>query len=86
MEGGTSVLEGIERHCPKLQSWKAKGQVKLNPKGFILRDVKDNKTGFYQYIIRKSTTMENVDLLRRKNGDLVRKDNKKAEALKAFFT
>lgn len=46
-----------------MQSWglaSSKVPVHLNLK----RDVKDSKTGFYQHIIRKRTTMENLALLR----------------------
>lgn len=61
---------------------KAKAHLELN----LLRDRRGNKKGFYCYIISKRTTRENVGLLRNGNGDLVRKDTRKAEALNAFFT
>ncbi|KAK4816744.1 hypothetical protein QYF61_022296 [Mycteria americana] len=60
---------------------KAKAHMEL----ILAGDMKDNKKGFYRYIISKRMTRENVGLLRKGNWDLVLKDMEKAEALIAAF-
>ena len=60
---------------------KAKVYLELNP----VRDVKDNKKGFFKYFSRKRMTGENVGLLLNGVGALVRKDTQKVELLSTFF-
>ncbi|GAB0197889.1 mitochondrial enolase superfamily member 1 [Grus japonensis] len=51
----------------------------------LVRDVKDNKKGFFKYISSKKKTRENVSLLLNEVGALVMEDTEKAELLNATF-
>ena len=50
------------------------------------RDVRNNKKGFFKYIISKWKTRDNVGPLLNEAGVLVTEDAEKAELLNAFFT
>jgi len=60
---------------------KAKIHLELN----LVRDVKDNKKGFFNYISSKRKARDNVRLLLNEVGVLVMEDAEKAELLNAFF-
>ena len=60
---------------------KAKAQMELN----LVRDVKDNKKGFYRYIGRRRQAKESVPPLMRGNGELASSDIEKAEVLSECF-
>ncbi|GAB0209103.1 mitochondrial enolase superfamily member 1 [Grus japonensis] len=51
----------------------------FHPNKYEVRDVKDNKKGFYKYIGDKRKTRENVGLLLNEMGNLVTQDMEKAE-------
>jgi len=59
---------------------KAKVHLELN----LAKDVKDNNKGFFKYISSKRKTMDSVEPLTNKVGDLVMEDAEKAELLNAF--
>ena len=56
---------------------KAKAQKELN----LVRDVKDNKKGFYRYVGRRRWAKESVSPLMKGNGELASSDIEKAEVL-----
>ena len=60
---------------------KAKVHLELN----LVREVKDNKKGFFKYISRKRMTREDVGLLVSEVGVLVMKHTEKVELLNAIF-
>ena len=60
---------------------KAKVQMELN----LMRDVKDNKKGFYRYIGRRRRAKESVPSLMKGNGELASSDIEKAEVLNECF-
>ena len=60
---------------------KAKAQMELN----LLRDVKDNKKGFYRYIGRRRQAKESVPPLMKGSGELASSDTEKAEVLNECF-
>ena len=60
---------------------KAKVQMELN----LVRDVKDNKKGFYRYIGRRRQAKESVSPLMIGNGELASSDIEKAEVLNECF-
>jgi len=60
---------------------KAKVHLELN----MVRDVKDNKKGFFNYISSKRKTRGKVGPLLNEVGALVTQDTEKAELLNAFF-
>ena len=60
---------------------KAKAHLELN----LATAVKDNKKCFYKYINTKRRTKENLYPLLDAKGNLVIKDEEKAEVLNAFF-
>ena len=51
----------------------------------LVRDVKDNKKGFYRYIGRRRQAKESVPPLMKGNGELVSSDIEKAEVLSECF-
>lgn len=51
----------------------------------LAKEVKNNKKGFFKYVISKRKTRENVDLLLNEEGDLITGDAEKLEILGAFF-
>ena len=59
---------------------KAKAQMELN----LVRDMKDNKKGFYRYIGRRRWAKESVPPLMKGNGELASSDIEKAEVLECF--
>uniref|UniRef100_A0A8V5GU01 Uncharacterized protein n=1 Tax=Melopsittacus undulatus TaxID=13146 RepID=A0A8V5GU01_MELUD len=60
---------------------KAKAQLELN----LARDVKDNRKGFYRYVVAKKQTRDNVGPLWKLLGELPTLDLEKAEVLNYFF-
>ena len=60
---------------------KAKAQMELN----LVRDVKDNKKGFYRYIGRRRQIKESVPPLINEDGELASSGIKKAEVLDRCF-
>ena len=60
---------------------KAKAQMELN----LVRDVKDNKKGFYKDIGRRRWANESVPPLMKGNGELASSDREKAEVLNECF-
>ncbi|PKU42647.1 rna-directed dna polymerase from mobile element jockey-like [Limosa lapponica baueri] len=60
---------------------KAKALLELNP----VRDVKDNKKGFFKYISSKRKTRKNVGPLQNEMAIQVMEDAEKAKLLNAFF-
>ena len=60
---------------------KSKAQMELN----LVRDVKDNKKGFYRYIGRRRRAKESVPPLRKGNRELASSDIEKAEVLNECF-
>ena len=60
---------------------KAKAQMELN----LVRDVKDNKKGFYRYLGRRRQAKESVPPLMKGNGELASSDIEKAEVLSERF-
>ncbi|KAK4824299.1 LOW QUALITY PROTEIN: hypothetical protein QYF61_013044 [Mycteria americana] len=60
---------------------RAKTQLELN----LATAVKDNKKCFYKYISNKRRAKENLHPLRDAGGNIVTKDEEKAEVLNAFF-
>ena len=81
METGLCVLGGIQGCCPcSDRTRKAKTQVELN----LVRDVKDNKKGFYRYISRRRQIKEGVPPLINEDGELASSDMEKAEVLSVF--
>ncbi|KFQ99133.1 hypothetical protein Y956_03969, partial [Nipponia nippon] len=60
---------------------KAKARLELN----LARDAKNNKKGFYRYVIQKRKVKESVPPLMSKTGKLVTTDEEKAEVLNNFF-
>ena len=82
METGLCVLGGIQGCCPcSDRTRKAKTQVELN----LVRDVKDNKKGFYRYISRRRQAKEGVSPLMKGNGELASSDIEEAEVLNECF-
>ncbi|XP_071886556.1 uncharacterized protein [Anas platyrhynchos] len=61
---------------------KAKAHLELN----LATAVKENKKSFYKYINTKRRTKENLHPLLDAGGNLVTRDEEKAEVLNAFFT
>ena len=51
----------------------------------LVRDMKGNKKGFYQYTNSKRKTRENASPLLNEAGEQVTKDTEKAQPLNAFF-
>ena len=51
----------------------------------LVRDVKDNKKGFYRYIGRRRQAKESVPPLMKSNRDLASSDIEKGEVLKECF-
>jgi len=70
----------IVRVC-KDATRKAKVHLELN----LARDIKDNKKGFFNYIISKQKTRKNAGPLLNEVGALVTEYTEKAELLNAFF-
>ena len=70
----------IVRACREAMT-KDKAHLELS----LARDVKDNKKGFFEYIISKRKTRENVGPLTKEVGALVTGHTEKAELLNAFF-
>ncbi|GAB0178742.1 mitochondrial enolase superfamily member 1 [Grus japonensis] len=68
----------VVRHC-KDATRKAHLELKL------VRDVKDNKKGFFKYISSKRKTRENVGPLLNEVGALVTEDTENADLLNAFL-
>ncbi|KFQ17180.1 hypothetical protein N331_12325, partial [Merops nubicus] len=60
---------------------KAKAQMELN----LARDAKENRKGFYRYIIQKRKVKEGISSLKNSNEELVTTDEEKAEVLNKFF-
>lgn len=60
---------------------KAKAHLELS----LATAIKDNKKGFYKYINTKRRTKENLQPLLDAGGNLVTRDEEKAEVLNAFF-
>ena len=50
-----------------------------------MREAKDNRKGFFNYVSSKRKTRENVGLLLNDMGALVKEDTEKAELLNTFF-
>ncbi|GAB0209844.1 mitochondrial enolase superfamily member 1 [Grus japonensis] len=83
VEKGTGHLEeyrNVVRVC-RDATRKAKAHLELKLAG----DVKDNKKGFFKYIISKRKTGENVRLLLNEVGALVTEDTEEMELLNAAF-
>ena len=51
----------------------------------LVREAKDNRKGFFNYVSSKRKTRENVGLLLNDMGALVKEDTEKAELLNTFF-
>ena len=60
---------------------RAKAQLELS----LATTIKDNKKYFYKYISNKRRVKENLHPLRDAGGNLVTKDEEKAEVLNAFL-
>ena len=60
---------------------KAKAQMELN----LMRDVKDNKRGFFGYISRRRRIKESVPPMINEDGELASSDMAKAEVLNKCF-
>ena len=60
---------------------KAKTQMELN----FMRDVKDNKKGFYRYVGRKRQAKKSVPPLMKGSGELASSDIGKVEVLSEYF-
>ena len=60
---------------------KAKAQMELN----LMRDVKNNKKGFYQYIEQKRQAKESMPALIKEKGELASRDMEKAVVITEFF-
>jgi len=61
---------------------KAKAHLEMN----LVKDVRGNGKGFYQYISNKRKTRENMDSLLNGAVPLLTEDTEKAKILSAFFT
>ncbi|PKU41653.1 rna-directed dna polymerase from mobile element jockey-like [Limosa lapponica baueri] len=72
--------KGVVKLCRE-RVRKAKDQLELN----LALDVKNNKKNFYKYISSKKRTQENLHPLLDMGGNVVTKDEEKAEVLNAFF-
>lgn len=84
MEEGKATQEEdkdvIRLHREKIK--KAKTQPELN----LATSVKDNKKGFHKYISNKKSTKEILHLfIVHGGGNIVTKDDEKAEVLNTFF-
>ncbi|KFQ28626.1 hypothetical protein N331_01707, partial [Merops nubicus] len=60
---------------------KAKAQLELN----LSRDAKENRKGFYRYIIQTRKVKEGIASLKNSNGELVTTDEEKAKVLNKSF-
>ncbi|RMC19030.1 hypothetical protein DUI87_03634 [Hirundo rustica rustica] len=74
------VFKGAARACRK-KIREAKAQFELN----LATSVKNNKKSFYKYISDKRKGVTNLSSLLDEAGNLVTKDEEKAEMLNAFF-
>ncbi|PKU36009.1 rna-directed dna polymerase from mobile element jockey-like [Limosa lapponica baueri] len=72
--------KGVVKLCRE-RVRKAKDQLELN----LALDVKNNKKNFYKYISSKKRTQENLHPLLDMGGNVVTKDEEKAEVLNAFL-